>query len=103
MEYRCIFLQQLTQTIHLFFIYAHVFILHLHSQPQCVPVTSSECAAVFLESYYIPVAGREKSDTFFIVTEISDQLDTFCSNALNFYACHFTHPPCDLDRGIIRV
>ena len=75
-------------------------ILHLHSQPQCVPVTTSTCAAIFPQSYYIPVDDREENETFAIVAEISDQLDLFCSNALNFYTCYFIHPPCDPDRGI---
>ena len=71
----------------------------IYSQPQCVPVTSSTCAAVFPQSYYIPVANREENDTLSIVTEISDQLDLFCSNALLIFACLFIHPPCDTDEG----
>ena len=55
---------------------------------------------MFSQSYYMPVAGREESETFAIVTEISDQLDSFCSNALLIYACYFMHPPCDPIRGI---
>ena len=54
---------------------------------------------MFPQSYYIPVAGREESKVFTIITEISDQLDPFCSTALAIYACHFIHPPCDPDRG----
>ena len=68
-------------------------------QPQCVPVTTSTCVAVFSHQYYIPVAGREENETFAVVTEISDQLDPSCSNALVIYACLFIHPPCDPDRG----
>ena len=73
--------------------------IHFYSQPQCVPVTISACDAVFPQPYYIPVAGRGESETFAIVTEISDQLDLFCRNALITYGCYFIHPPCDPDRG----
>ena len=73
----------------------------MYSQPQCVPVTSSVCDAVFPQLYYIPVAGREEKETFAMVSEIGDQLDLFCSSALDFYACHFLYPPCDPDRGIV--
>ena len=45
------------------------------------------------------MAGREESETFAVVTEISDQLDPFCINALDIYACYFIYPPCDPDRG----
>ena len=70
--------------------------------PQCVPVTTSTCPDVFSELYYISVAGREESKTFSTVTEISDQLDHFCKDALAVYACYFIHPPCDPDRGIYK-
>ena len=73
----------------------------LHSQPQCVSITTSACDAIFSQSYYIQVAGQEESETFAIVTEISDKLNLFCSNALLIYACYFMHPPCDPYRGII--
>ena len=73
----------------------------MYSQPQCVPVASSVCNAVFPQLYYIPVAGREEKETFAMVSEISDQLDLFCNSALNFYACQFLYSPCDPDRGII--
>ena len=71
----------------------------MYSQPQCVPVTSSACDDVFPQLHYIPVAVREESETLALVSEISDQIDMFCSNALLTYACHFIHPPCDPDRG----
>ena len=71
----------------------------LFSQPQCVPVTTSTCAAVFPQSYYILATGREENETFAEVTEISRQLDLFCSNALFIYACFYIHPPCDRDGG----
>ena len=71
----------------------------LHRPPQCVPITNSACTAVFPQPHYIPVTGRDESKTFEIVTEISDQLDLFCSDALFVYACHFTHPPCDPENG----
>ena len=54
---------------------------------------------MFPQSHYLPVAGREENETFAIVTEISDQIDPFCSNALDIYACYFIHPPCDSDGG----
>ena len=79
----------------------HVLYSPYSRQPQCVPITNSQCAAVFPHPYYIPVAGREENEVFAVVTEISDQLDTLCSNALVIYACLFIHPPCDPDRGII--
>ena len=74
--------------------------LHLYSRPLCITVTTSACNAVFPQSYYLPVAGREENETFAIVAEISDQLDIICRNALNFYACYFIYPPCDLDTGM---
>ena len=82
---------------------ANLCIIFLCSQPQCVPVTTSVCPEVFSQLYYIPVAGREESETFDIVTEISDQLDLFCKNALDIYACYFIYPPCDPDRGTCLI
>ena len=52
------------------------------------------------QPYYIPVTGREENEILAIVTEISDQLDPFCSNALNIFACYFIYPPCNPDRGM---
>ena len=62
-------------------------------------MTTSEvaCDAVFSQSYYIPVDGREENETIAIVTEISDQLDPFCSHVLLTYACYFIYPPCNPD------
>ena len=78
----------------------HVF--NFYSQLQCVQVKSSisTCAAVFPQSYYIPVADRDENEIFAIVTDISSQLDPLCSNALLIYACNFIHPPCDPDTGV---
>ena len=76
-----------------------IIILYLYSQ-QCVSLTSA-CAAMFLQSHYIPVDGREENEIFAIIREISDHLDHLCKNALIAYACHFVHPPCDPDTGII--
>ena len=84
------------QLISLFY---SIFFICICSQPQCVPVTTSTCPDVFSELYYISVTGREESETFSTVMEISDQLDIFCKNALAVYACYFIHPPCDPDRG----
>ena len=64
-----------------------------------MPVTTSTCAAMLPESHYIPVADREENKTILVVTEISDQLDPLCSNALLIFACLFIHPPCDPSRG----
>ena len=84
-------------------LYTFIYHIHFYSPPQCITVTISACAAVFPQPYYIPVAGREENETFAIVTEISDQLDPFCSNALITFACYFIHPPCDPDRGTMGL
>ena len=75
--------------------------LYLYSR-RCVLITNPACAAEFLQSYYIPVAGRKENEIFAIVREISDQLDHFCRIALVSYTCHFLHPPCDPKTGIYR-
>ena len=64
-----------------------------------MPVPVSACATLLSQPYYIPVAGREESNAYAIATEISNQLDPFCSSALLTYACLFIHPPCDPERG----
>ena len=76
--------------------------MNFYSPPQCVPVTTSPCTTVLPQPYYIPVVGREENEYLAIIAEISDQLDPFCSKALNVFVCHFIHPPCDPDRGIYR-
>ena len=75
-------------------------ILHLYSQ-RCVSITTFACAAVFLQSYYISVDGRGENEIIATVREISDQLDFICRNTLVTYACHYLHPPCDPDTGIV--
>ena len=107
-KYSTFTLQVTKRLLHMFNFFIHhvplLLFLCIHrtplSQPQCVPITTSTCAAVFPQSYYIPVAGREESETFGIVTEISGQFDLVCRNALRIYACYFIHPPCDPDTGI---
>jgi hypothetical protein len=79
--------------------YSRDDILNRTNPPQCVPVTTSPCATVLPQPYYIPVVGREENEYLAIIAEISDQLDPFCSKALNVFACHFIYPPCDPDRG----
>ncbi|CAI8017445.1 Tyrosine-protein kinase Mer [Geodia barretti] len=69
------------------------------SELQCIPVTISACAAIFRQPYYIPVAERDESETFAIVTSISDQLDHFCGSVLTNFACHFITPPCHPQKG----